>query len=55
MFDFHIHSRLSFDSEEIPENIVSEAEKRGLGSQDRTGLILTGPSHLESYPVLVAW
>ena len=30
MFDYHIHSKLSFDSEEIPEKIVSEAEVRGL-------------------------
>lgn len=30
MFDFHMHSRLSFDSEELPEKMVLEAEKRGL-------------------------
>ena len=30
MFDFHIHSRVSFDSEESPENIVRAAEERGL-------------------------
>lgn len=30
MFDFHIHSRVSFDSEESPENIVRAAEARGL-------------------------
>ena len=30
MFDFHIHSRLSFDSEESPENIIRAAESLGL-------------------------
>ena len=30
MFDFHIHSKVSFDSEESPENIVRIAEKKGL-------------------------
>lgn len=30
MFDFHIHSRVSFDSEELPENIIRTAEERGL-------------------------
>lgn len=30
MFDFHIHSKVSFDSEEAPENIVRAAEACGL-------------------------
>ena len=30
MFDFHIHSKVSFDSNESPENIVRAAEARGL-------------------------
>ena len=30
MFDYHIHSRVSYDSKEIPENIVKAAIDRGL-------------------------
>lgn len=30
MFDYHIHTSVSFDSEESPEDVVKEAEKLGL-------------------------
>lgn len=30
MFDFHLHTRLSFDSEAAPRDIISAAEKKGL-------------------------
>ena len=30
MFDFHMHSRVSFDSKEDPAKMVEAAEKAGL-------------------------
>ena len=30
MFDYHIHTRISFDSQESPENVIRAAEVRGL-------------------------
>ena len=30
MFDFHMHSRVSFDTDEIPEEMIRAAEKMGL-------------------------
>ena len=30
MFDYHMHSRVSFDSKEDPANIIKKAEMMGL-------------------------